>query len=251
MENISDITLLDTNSLSVFGQKINKYFNPDKDLSFFLAKKEKTEYIYNVVYLEGNPMTYPEVETLLDGITVGGHKISDELQVLNQNKSVEFLFNAVRNNEFKLDKETLCKLNGLVSFEESLAWGKFRTANIKIGGTDYLPPESDKLDSIFLDGLTKINQISHPVIKAIAFFGFLCRNQFFWDGNKRTARLAANGILLSNGYFIFNIKSKDKQIFNETMIDFYNTGDYKKLIGFFTDYYIKQNLLNAKISPNE
>jgi hypothetical protein len=55
MENISDIALLDTNSLSVFGQKINKYFNPDKDLSFFLAKKEKTEYIYNVVYLEGNP----------------------------------------------------------------------------------------------------------------------------------------------------------------------------------------------------
>lgn len=246
MENISDITSLNINDLSVYEQKINKYFNPDKDLSFFLAKKEKVEYIYNVVYLEGNPMTYPEVETLLEGVTVGGHKISDELQVLNQNKSVEYLLNIVKNNEFKLNKEILCKLNGFVSFEESLTWGKFRTGNIKIGGTDHLPPESSKLDGIFSDGLAKINKISSPVIKAIALFGFLCRNQFFWDGNKRTARLMANGILLSNGYFIFNIKSKDKQIFNETMINFYNTAGYKKLIGFFTDYYIEQNLLNAK-----
>lgn len=41
MENISDITSLNINDLLVYEQKINKYFNPDKDLSFFLAKKEK------------------------------------------------------------------------------------------------------------------------------------------------------------------------------------------------------------------
>ncbi|MHB1679240.1 MAG: Fic family protein [bacterium] len=238
LKNIDDIV--------IYEQKINEYFKPDKDLSFFTAKKEKTEYIYNVVYLEGNPMTYPEVETLLEGITVGGHKISDELQVLNQNKSVEYLFSIVKNNGFKLDKETFCKLNRFVSFEESPAWGEFRTGNIRIGGTEYIPPKAEELDKIFNNRIEKIKQIENPVIKSFVFFGFGCRNQFFWDGNKRTSRLMTNGILLSNGYFILNIKSKDKKIFNETMIDFYNTGDYKKLVGFFTDYYIEQNLMNSE-----
>jgi len=41
------------------------------------------EYVWDAAVLEGNPFTYPEVQTLLDGITVGGRKISDEQQVLN------------------------------------------------------------------------------------------------------------------------------------------------------------------------
>ena len=41
------------------------------------------EYVWDAAVLEGNPFTYSEVQTLLDGITVGGRKISDEQQVLN------------------------------------------------------------------------------------------------------------------------------------------------------------------------
>ena len=78
---------------------------PDKELALFLFKKVKIDYIYNVCSLEGNPMTFPEVQTLLDGVTVGGHKIEDEQQVLNQNKSVSLLFSMLQNNEFKLDKK--------------------------------------------------------------------------------------------------------------------------------------------------
>jgi len=33
--------------------------------------------------LEGNPITWPEVKTLMDGVTVGGHRIDDQRQVLN------------------------------------------------------------------------------------------------------------------------------------------------------------------------
>ncbi|CZR83213.1 hypothetical protein CDFC105_43918 [Clostridioides difficile] len=35
--------------------------------------------------LENNPFTFPEVQTLLDGITVGGHKLSDQNQILTVN----------------------------------------------------------------------------------------------------------------------------------------------------------------------
>jgi hypothetical protein len=42
--------------------------------------------IFNTVYLENNPFTLKEVQTLLEGITVGGHKLEDQQQVLNQSK---------------------------------------------------------------------------------------------------------------------------------------------------------------------
>lgn len=44
--------------------------------------------VFNMASLEGNPFTYSEVQTLLDGITIGGHRLSDEQQVLHNIKKV-------------------------------------------------------------------------------------------------------------------------------------------------------------------
>lgn len=50
----------------------------DKARAVFRAKKILEGLVYDTVALEDNPFTFPEVKTLLDGITVGGHKLSDE-----------------------------------------------------------------------------------------------------------------------------------------------------------------------------
>jgi len=47
-------------------------------------------------------MTYPEVQTLLESTTVGGHKLSDEQQILNQNDSVNLLLEIVKKEEFEI-----------------------------------------------------------------------------------------------------------------------------------------------------
>ncbi len=210
---------------------------PDRELALFLFKKDKIDYVYNVCSLEGNPMTFTEVQTLLDGITVGGHKIEDEQQVLNQNKSVSLLFSMLQNKEFNFDKETFCKLNKIAAEGESLKPGEFRTGQITIGGTDYIPPKADKLDELFIQGVKKISEIENPVIRSFVFFGFGSRHQFFWDGNKRTSRLMANGILIENGSQALNIKAKDGLEFNKVMIEFYNSGNYNVLLSYLVPYY--------------
>lgn len=48
-------------------------------------------YVWDAAVLEGNPFTYPEVQTLLEGITVGGRKLSDERQILNLSDSANEL----------------------------------------------------------------------------------------------------------------------------------------------------------------
>ena len=203
------VELLDMSS--IFNYKIlstlknnNSELKPNFELAFFLAKKDKTDFIYNTSALEGNPMTYPEVETLLDGITVGGHKLTDEHQILNQNKSITLLFKMIKENTFKIDYETICKLHEKVAKEEALMWGAFRTNGVNIGGTDYKPPKADDLNEIFEKGIIELNKINNTPIKAISYFLFGAINQFFYDGNKRVSRLMMNGILLSNGYPIVN-----------------------------------------------
>jgi Fic family protein len=231
--NSEQINNIDTTNLNIFV--------PNKNLSFSLAKKDKIDFIYNTSALEGNAMTFPEVQTLLEGITVGGHKLSDEQQILNQNRSVNLLFELIEKSEFRIDKPTLLKLHGKVAEEEAITWGELRTSGVNIGGTDYLPPKADELSIIFEEGVKEINKIVHPIVKAITYFLFGAKSQFFFDGNKRTSRLMMNGILLDNGYPILNIKAKDKLEFNKVMIEFYDNDDINKAIEYLVNYYIKQN----------
>jgi Fic family protein len=216
-------------------------FTSNRDLSFSLAKKDKIDFIYNTSALEGNAMTFPEVQTLLEGITVGGHKLSDEQQILNQNRSVNLLFELIEKREFNIDLYIFLKLHEKVAQEEAIVLGEFRTSGVNIGGTDYIPPSANELNNIFENGINEIKKISHPIIRAITYFLFGAKNQFFFDGNKRTSRLMMNGILLDNGYPILNIKAKDKLEFNKVMIEFYDNDDIKKTVNYLIDYYIKQN----------
>ncbi|MFP4333055.1 MAG: Fic family protein [Campylobacterales bacterium] len=230
---------IDVDKLNAFD--VGFTLTPDIEYYTFLAKKDRVDYIYNTSSLEGNPMTYPEVQTLLEGITVGGHKLSDERMILNQNRSVELLFDMLKNCEFRVDKSTFCKLHSKVSEEEALKWGEFRDGDVNIGGTEYKPPTYKNLESVFEDGVKKISQLLNPIIKAICFFLFGAKNQFFYDGNKRTSRLMMNGILLSSGYPILNIKAKDKLEFNTKMIEFYEGDECIGTLEYLAHYYREQN----------
>ncbi len=231
--NSDKINQIDTSALSVF--------KPNAKLAFYLAKKDKIDFVYNTAALEGNAMTYPEVQTLLEGITVGGHKLSDEQQILNQNKSIEYLFELIDNKSFRLNIDTFTTLHSYVAKEEALKWGIFREGHVNIGGTDYQPPKAEDLVSIFQEGIQDIKKITHPIIRAISMFLFGAKCQFFYDGNKRTSRLMMNAILIEAGYPILNIKAKDKLEFNRMMIKSYDSDEIVPSIKYLMEYYVKQN----------
>lgn len=71
------------------------------------------EFVWDASSLEGNPFTFPEVQTLLDGVTVGGRKISDQEQVLNLAESSRRLLKLVRGGAFNLDKQTFTEVTTL------------------------------------------------------------------------------------------------------------------------------------------
>jgi len=208
---------------------------PDKDRAVFRVHKLFPEFVWDTTALEGNPFTFPEVKTLLEGVTVGGHRIEDEVQVLNQAKSWKRLVGMVRDGTFSVDRETFCTLNGIVAREEALEWGTFRKCEVGIAGTDFRPPVHQKLDSLFERGAAIINGISNAVEQGMVFYLFGALNQFFYDGNKRTSRLMMNGVLLMNGYDAISVPARRRVEYNEKMIRFYDTLEGTEMMSFLLD----------------
>ena len=208
-------------------------------------------FVWDASVLEGNPFTYPEVKTLLDGVTVGGRKISDQEQVLNLADSSKHLLAMVKANQFKLDKATFTDLHSLVARNEALEWGHFRGEGKEISFSPdvalgehgrYTPLPTFKgapdLNLVFLQGVQELNeQVDVPFEKALAFFLFGALQQFFFDGNKRTSRFMMNGILMSAGIDAISVPAAKVQEFNEKMVRFYLSKDATEMMEFMADCY--------------
>lgn len=119
-----------------------------KNKALFAAKKIIVQIVTDVVNLEDINYTVPEVQTLIDGITVGGHKIQDELITLNQINAWNFLFKSIEANTFSVSNEYLLNLHNLIAKDEALEWGIFRSGRISISGTTYAPPQHEFLNNI-------------------------------------------------------------------------------------------------------
>jgi Fic family protein len=83
-------------------------------------------FVWDASVLEGNPLSFAEVKTLLDGVTVGGRRVSDQEQVLNLAESSKHLSALVKAGKFALNKLTFTELHALVARNEALEWGHFR-----------------------------------------------------------------------------------------------------------------------------
>lgn len=213
---------------------------PDQRRALFYAEKSRTDFVYNTAALEGNPFTYPEIQTLIDGITVGGHKVSDAEQVLNLNQALTHVINLVKQGKFRLDQETACDIQGIVARNEALTWGQFRDGKVHISGTEYEPPNAQDLPGIFETGQKILNAEPDPVLRAFLVFLWGSLNQFFYDGNKRTSRFLANGTLLTAGLPPLMIFVKDQLTYNQVMTRFYDTQEATEALGWLYRYYAEK-----------
>lgn len=207
------------------------------------------EFVWDASVLEGNPFTYPEVKTLLDGVTIGGRKISDQEQVLNLATSSKHLLTLVKTGSFALDKATFTGMHSLVALNEALEWGHFRgegsetnyTPDVGLGEHGrYTPLDTiegaPELNRVFADGLNSLqSEVSQPFEKASAFFLFGALQQFFFDGNKRTSRFMMNGILMTAGVDAISVPAVKAQEFNEKMVGFYLKKDATDMMAFLID----------------
>ena len=211
-----------------------------------LAIREVPSLVYEAVNLEGVLMTLPEVQTILNGVTVGGHKISDQNMVINQANTWERIFELIEENRFKLSKPIALELHALVAKEEAFEWGVFRSGNVSISGSEYEPPSPDQLDEIWLEMESEVGIITDAYDKAISAFLKMARTQFFWDVNKRMGRFMMNGILLKEGFPTINVPVKRQLEFNTLMLEFYASNDMSGMNKFLRSCVNQKMISNFK-----
>lgn len=205
---------------------------PDVPKALMLAKRQLAEFVCDAVNLEGIPFTLPEIQTLLQGVTVGGHRLSDQKIALNQREAWTQLFAWVEAGTFELSRERGCALHALAAREDALQWGAFRSGGVLIAGTAYTPPPSPDLPRLFDDMVASLDAMDDIFDQAIHVFLTMARCQFFYDVNKRMGRFLMNGHLLAHGYPAINLPASRRLEFNELMLDFYPSGDESAMNAF-------------------
>lgn len=199
--------------------------------NIFVAKKLLAQNIYRSAKLEGCNITFPETQTILDGVSVAGLKMSDVEVVLNLRDAWRYLIDTI---EEPLSLEYISKINGYVSRNESLDWGVLRYGDVGISGTSYRPPIPNEPDVV-----QTINQIitadKSSTEKAIELFLYGCRNQNYWDGNKRTSTLVANKYMIMNACGIFSVPDDKLGEFNQMLREYYESGNPQEIKTFLYD----------------
>ena len=202
------------------------------------------EYVWSTGVLEGNPHTFPEVKMLLDGITTGSRKVTDQQQILHIAQAAKELGGLVASGNFALIKTVSDRLHDALMREDALESGHFRgegeesnyTPHVGLGDRgEYHPsptkPGATELNRRFREGVDALASCP-PLERGIAYSLFGALHQFYFDGNKRTARNMMNGVLMTNRILSISIPAARALEYNTKMLDFYMSRDASQMIDF-------------------
>ena len=202
-------------------------FNLTLEENIFLAKKQLVSSIYMGAKIEGLNVSFPEIQTILDGVNVSNVKLDEINTILNLRDAWKYVLDNIK-EEVTLD--FILKVNSYVSRNESLSWGELRTGNVGISGTDYIPKIPK--ENVVKEDIKNILEIPDITLRSIKYMLYGMRNQLFWDGNKRTSMIIANKIMIMNGKGIILVKDDDLLEFNKLLTEYYTTGVDIKIIEF-------------------
>lgn len=223
--------------------------SPDRALA--RLRNALPSFVWDAAALEGNTYTLPEVQTLLEGTTVGGRPVEDERQVLALRDAFALLDAFVRDGRYMLDKRTSDRLHGVVAEHEAIESGHFRGEGrvgggglVSLGGLgSYRASDPGAKGGTLLDEhrqlMDYLDTLSDPREQALAYFCAAARRQFYFDGNKRTARLMMNGHLMVHSYDAISVSAVRRIEFNEHLITMFDTGDATALMQFTIDCRMK------------
>jgi len=218
-----------------------KYRGSIKDLSPARQKKELErlliEFSWKSSKIEGNTYTLLDTEKLILEHKVADGKTKEETQMILNHKDA---FNFVRENksQFKtVKRQSLEALHAILVKDLSIDRG-LRKRPVGVIGSIYRP-----LDNVYqigeaLEVLKKsISKAVSPYAKSLLALLELAYIQPFEDGNKRTARLTANAILLAYNLAPLSYRSVDEVKYREAMLVFYELNSIIPLKRIFIEQY--------------
>ena len=203
-----------------------------KEQNIFIAKRNIVDYIWKSANLENIAVTYPDTQVIFDGYSVQGYKVEEITAINNLKKAWQFLLNDI---DLELNLAYIFQINKIIGEGIFYNPGIIRSTPVNIGGTTWQPPIP--FESQIKEELDRVSGESNTE-RAINMMLYLMRKQIFLDGNKRTAMLIANKIMIENGCGIISIPINKQPEFYKLLIKYYETNNKEDIAQYIYDYCI-------------
>ncbi|MFT7163202.1 MAG: Fic family protein [Candidatus Endobugula sp.] len=186
--------------------------------------------------IEGNTYSLLETERLLkEKETAAGKTKEEASMLLNHKDALDFIID----NPDYLHPLSIAKIENIHSIliKELGVERNIRKRRVGISGTNYRP-----LDNEFqiIEALEKtcqlINNKENTLEKAMLVLVLISYIQPFMDGNKRTARIVSNAVLMNEGYCPLSFRTVDSIEYKKAMLVFYEQNN----ISSFKEIFINQ-----------
>ncbi|MFI3129075.1 MAG: Fic family protein [Bacillota bacterium] len=203
----------------------------NKEDSIFLAKRLMVDSIWKTANLEGIAVTFPDTQVIFDGMTVNGYRVDELIAINNIKKSWFFI---IDNIDYDIDFEYICHVNKIVGGEGNVyKAGQLRNFDVAIGGTSWKPekPVKEEIESQLFEILSEKSTTE----RAIDIMLYIMRKQMFCDGNKRTAQICANQVMISGGAGIISIPIEHQSHFTKLLVEYYESAEDATIKQFVFD----------------
>jgi len=207
----------------------NEYKNELERLAIDLSWKSSQ--------IEGNTYSLLETERLLKEKETASGKSKDEAtMLLNHKDAIDFI---IENPDY-LFPLTISKIEDIHSMlTKDLAVDRnLRKRRVGISGTNYKPLDNEHQIRESLNDMCALinakNNIFEQAFLALLLISYI---QPFADGNKRTARIVSNAILINNLYCPISFRTIDSVDYKKSMLLFYEQNNIMSLKKIFLEQF--------------
>jgi len=237
------------NSVSVFtDEELNHLFALQKRYASNISKLTDFEYqkelerlaidlSWKSSQIEGNTYSLLETEHLLkEKETAAGKTKEEAIMLLNHKEALDFI---ISNPHYV----TPLKLSAIEDIHSILIKDLNVTRNIRnrrvgISGTNYKPLDNEfQIREALEDMCALVNKQENVFAKALLVLVLISYIQPFADGNKRTARIVANAILMNNNYCPISFRTIDSVEYKKAMLLFYEQNNINAFKKIFIDQF--------------
>ena len=187
--------------------------------------------------IEGNTYSLLETERLLkEKQTASGKTKEEAVMLLNHKDALDFV---LADPEYlkEISIRRIEELHALLTKELNVDKG-LRKRRVGITGTNYYPLNNEyQIREALEDSCRLINGKENIFEKALLALVLLSYIQAFSDGNKRTARITSNAILIANKYCPISFRTVDSVDYKKAMLIFYEQNNISAFKKIFIDQF--------------
>ncbi|NQV37682.1 MAG: Fic family protein [Candidatus Marinimicrobia bacterium] len=238
---MSNVALFNKEEANHLKSLQNKYIDNISTITEMEYKKELERLAIDLSWkssqIEGNTYSLLETERLLKEKETAAGKGKDEATMLfNHKKALDFIFD----DPTYVSPLTITKIEDIHNLlVKDLDIDKnIRKRRVGITGTNYKPLDNEyQIKEALRDMCKLINNRNSIFEKALFVLVLISYIQPFMDGNKRTARIVSNAVLISNGYCPISFRTIDSVEYKKAMLIFYEQNNITAFKKIFIDQF--------------